>query len=69
MLPVGFAGFFWIAPFPALEKEVQKPWGSKKVSLSRGQEILACSVLRSLDVKKSKMLEVVIEAVILAAEI
>lgn len=41
----------------------------KKVSVSRGQETLACSVLRSLDVKKNKMLGVVIEAIILIAEI
>lgn len=41
----------------------------KTVSVSRGQETLACSVLRSLDVKKNKMLGVVIEAIILIAEI
>ena len=41
----------------------------KKVSVSRGQETLACSVLRSLDVKKNKMLGIVIEAIIFTAEI
>ena len=41
----------------------------KKVTVSRGQETLACSVLRSLDVKKNKMLGIVIEAIIFTAEI
>ena len=41
----------------------------KKVSVSRGQETLACSVLKSLDLKKNNMLGVVIEAIILIAEI
>lgn len=62
--------FYRITPFPAVKWDIQKPWVQKRVPVCRSQEMLACSVLRSLDVKRSKMVVVaVITAVIVIAEI
>lgn len=52
-----FCGFYLNCPSSGTGEGCTEALGLGKVSVSRGQETLACSVLRSLDVKKNKMLE------------